>query len=150
MYGSLDDATLGRVRRRDGEDLPVGDNARTGGWHADPTGRIQYRYWDGASWTDQTSWNGEVTTDPLFAPPPPTSAAVAADPPITSRATPPGGRGQRADRIDHLERILDALDDVVARLEALEQTVSNRAALDLVTELAKARERRSHADPLRS
>lgn len=126
----------------------MGDDARTGGWHADPTGRIQYRYWDGASWTDQTSSNGEVTTDPLFAPP--TSAAVAADPPITWRAAPPGGRGQHADRIDHLERILEALDDVVARLEALEQTVSNRATLDLVTELAKARERRSHADPLRS
>jgi hypothetical protein len=129
--------------------LRVGDDARTAGWHADPTGRIQYRYWDGASWTDQTSWNGEVTTDPLFAPPPPTSAAVAADSPITWRAAPPDGRGQRADRIDHLERILEALDDVVARLEALddvvdrlealEQTVANRAALDLVTELAKAR-----------
>jgi hypothetical protein len=37
-----------------------------------------------------------------------------------------------------------------ARLEALEQTVANRAALDLVSELAKARERRSRADPLRS
>ena len=127
----------------------MGDDARTGGWHADPTGRIQYRYWDGASWTDQTSSNGEVTTDPLFAPPPPTSAAVAADVPITWRAAPPGERGERADRIDHLERILEALDDVVARLEALddvvarlealEQTVANRAALDLVTELAKAR-----------
>ena len=127
----------------------MGDDARTAGWHADPTGRIQYRYWDGASWTDQTSWNGEVTTDPLFAPPAPTSAAAAADSPITCRAAPPDGRGHRADRIDHLERILqafddvvarlEALDDVVARLEALEQTVGNRAALDLVTELAKAR-----------
>jgi hypothetical protein len=58
-------------------------------------------------------------------------------------------RGQRATRIEHLERILEALDaivtrlealdDVVARLEALEQTVANRAALNLVTELARAR-----------
>jgi uncharacterized membrane protein YccC len=38
-------------------------------------------------------------------------------------------RGQRTTRIEHLERIL----------EALEQTVANRAALDLITELAKER-----------
>ena len=38
------------------------------------------------------------------------------------------GAANAADRIDHLERILEALDDVVARLEALEQTVANRAA----------------------
>ena len=37
--------------------------------------------------------------------------------------------GQRVTRIEHLERIL----------EALEQTVANRAALDLITELAKER-----------
>ena len=68
-------------------------------------------------------------------------------------------RGQRATRIEHLERILEALeavvvrlealeavavrlealDAVVVRLEALEQTSANRAALDLVTELAKER-----------
>src|SRR6185437_4773523 len=47
----------------------VVDEARTAGWYADPTGRFQYRYWDGATWTDETSSDGEVTTDPLFAPP---------------------------------------------------------------------------------
>ena len=46
-------------------------------------------------------------------------------------------RTQRHTRIEHLERILDALEDVVARLEALEETASNRVALDLITELAK-------------
>ena len=115
------------------------DEARTAGWHADPTGRFQYRYWDGATWTDQTSSGSEVTTDPLFAPPISTSAALAADSPYTWRAAPFDGRDQRATRIEHLERILDALDDVVARLEALERTVANRAALDLITELAKVR-----------
>jgi Protein of unknown function (DUF2510) len=117
----------------------VVDEARTAGWHADPTGRFEHRYWDGATWTDQTSSDGEVATDPLFAPPPPRSPALAADSSFTWRAAPLDGRGQRATRIEHLERILDALDDVVARLEALEQTVANRAALDLITELAKAR-----------
>ena len=115
------------------------DEARTAGWYADPTGRFQYRYWDGATWTDETSSDGEVTTDPLFAPPVSTSAALVADSPFTWRAAPLDGRGQRATRIEHLERILDALDDVVARLEALERTVANRAALDLITELAKER-----------
>jgi len=117
----------------------VVDEARTAGWYADPTGRFQYRYWDGATWTDETSSHGEVTTDPLFAPPVSTSAALVADSPLTWRAAPLDGRGQRATRIEHLERILDALDDVVARLEALERTVANRAALDLITELAKVR-----------
>jgi Protein of unknown function (DUF2510) len=119
--------------------LRVVDEARNAGWHADPTGRFQCRYWDGATWTDQASSDGEVTSDPLFAPPISTSAAHAADSPFTWRAAPLDGRGPRATRIEHLERILEALEDVVARLEALERTVANRAALDLITELAKAR-----------
>jgi hypothetical protein len=117
----------------------VGDEAETAGWHADPTGRFQFRYWDGAMWTDRTSSDGEVTSDPLFAPPPLTRAASAPDSPFTWRAAPLNGRGHRADGLEHLELLLEALDDVVARLEALEQTVANRAALDLITELAKAR-----------
>jgi hypothetical protein len=117
----------------------VVDGARTAGWHADPTGRFQHRYWDGAAWTDQARSDGEVTTDPLFAPPGSTAAVLVSDSPLTWRAAPLNGRGQRATRIEHLERILDALDDVVARLETLERTVANRSALDLITELAKAR-----------
>ena len=35
------------------------------GWHPDPTGRHEQRYWDGAIWTDQVSNAGQVTTDPL-------------------------------------------------------------------------------------
>lgn len=35
------------------------------GWHADPTGRHEHRYWDGATWSDQVSDAGTVTTDPL-------------------------------------------------------------------------------------
>lgn len=34
-------------------------------WHADPTGRHQYRYWDGQNWTDHVSDNGIQATDPV-------------------------------------------------------------------------------------
>jgi uncharacterized protein YxjI len=34
-------------------------------WHADPTGRHQYRYWDGQNWTDHVSDNGIQSTDPV-------------------------------------------------------------------------------------
>ena len=35
------------------------------GWHGDPTGRNESRYWDGAAWTTRVR-SGDVTTpDPL-------------------------------------------------------------------------------------
>ena len=39
--------------------------APAAGWHPDPAGRHEYRYWDGQTWTDQVSDAGLVTTDPL-------------------------------------------------------------------------------------
>jgi hypothetical protein len=38
-------------------------------WGPDPSGRHQFRYWDGATWTEYVSDNGTQSTDPL--PPPP-------------------------------------------------------------------------------
>jgi hypothetical protein len=35
------------------------------GWRADPSGRHELRYWDGASWTGNVSDNGERGVDPL-------------------------------------------------------------------------------------
>lgn len=35
------------------------------GWYADPTSRFEHRYWDGATWTEHVSRNGQATTDPL-------------------------------------------------------------------------------------
>ena len=35
------------------------------GWASDPTGRHQFRYWDGNAWTANVSDNGNVTTDPV-------------------------------------------------------------------------------------
>jgi len=63
-------------------------------WAADPTGRHQYRYWDGNDWTDQVSDNGVVATDPPVADVPPVpvepvepATPVAAVPVVP---TPPG------------------------------------------------------------
>lgn len=35
------------------------------GWHPDPTGRHQYRYWDGMQWTASVSDNGVTASDPV-------------------------------------------------------------------------------------
>ena len=37
------------------------------GWHPDPHGRHQLRYWDGNGWTDHVSDGGVQTVDPLHA-----------------------------------------------------------------------------------
>ncbi len=34
------------------------------GWHPDPSGRWQVRWWDGAAWTDQVASNGRRGSDP--------------------------------------------------------------------------------------
>jgi hypothetical protein len=39
-------------------------------WQADPTGRHQYRYWDGTRWTDHVADDGVTAVDPVLAPPP--------------------------------------------------------------------------------
>jgi uncharacterized protein (AIM24 family) len=63
-----------------------------GSWQPDPEGRFEYRWWDGQSWTDQVSHQGQVGRAPLGgqpqgtppqpqgAPPQPQAAAVGAAP----------------------------------------------------------------------
>ena len=34
-------------------------------WYGDPTGRHQYRYWDGAGWTDHVADDGKASVDQL-------------------------------------------------------------------------------------
>ncbi|MEO9223740.1 MAG: DUF2510 domain-containing protein, partial [Acidimicrobiales bacterium] len=36
-------------------------------WYPDPAGRHEYRWWDGAQWTDAVSSKGKQSTDPLHA-----------------------------------------------------------------------------------
>ena len=40
------------------------------GWHPDPSGRHQQRYWDGQAWTDAVADGGQQSTDPFTAAPP--------------------------------------------------------------------------------
>ena len=40
-------------------------NAPAPGWQPDPTGRHEYRYWDGGTWTDDVSDNGVTSVDPF-------------------------------------------------------------------------------------
>ncbi len=39
------------------------------GWHPDPMGRFEHRYWDGSGWTEHVSTAGSQSSDPLSAPP---------------------------------------------------------------------------------
>ena len=34
-------------------------------WHPDPTGRHEYRYWDGERWTDHVADQGQASIDPV-------------------------------------------------------------------------------------
>ena len=38
-------------------------------WYGDPTGRHQYRFWDGTKWTENVADNGQASIDALDAPP---------------------------------------------------------------------------------
>lgn len=58
-------------------------------WLADPTGRHQHRFWDGAGWTDHVADDGEAAVDP-YRPGAPTSSAPPVVPaPWTTSAPPP-------------------------------------------------------------
>ncbi|HEX6568220.1 MAG TPA: septum formation family protein [Acidimicrobiales bacterium] len=43
-------------------------NAPAPGWNPDPTGRHEYRYWDGSTWTDDVSDSGVTSVDPVGGP----------------------------------------------------------------------------------
>jgi Protein of unknown function (DUF2510) len=66
-------------------------------WQPDPTGRHEYRYWDGASWTANVSDRGAQSQDPLAAQPaPPGSGRVGQRtqtlPPISAGQFPSAGQ----------------------------------------------------------
>ena len=61
-------------------------------WYADPTGRHQYRYWNGTEWTDQVADNQQTSTDP------PTMPAGGAAPSAPPAGVAPGPLPDRATR----------------------------------------------------
>ena len=46
-------------------DVQSGSGVATPGLYQDPTGRHQYRHWDGLAWTDIVSDNGQQSVDAL-------------------------------------------------------------------------------------
>jgi hypothetical protein len=60
-------------------------------WQPDPTGHHQFRWWDGASWTEHVSDNGQASVDPLPSPAAPTVPDMAATQPVATQqaAVPP-------------------------------------------------------------
>jgi Protein of unknown function (DUF2510) len=47
------------------------------GWFPDPLGRFDYRYWDGAQWSEHVSRDGQTYVDPLKHAPPATQGEMA-------------------------------------------------------------------------
>jgi uncharacterized RDD family membrane protein YckC len=55
-------------------------------WAPDPVGRHQYRYWDGAQWTEHVADNGVNSTDPLTATAPTVDPVGAVPAPVPGTA----------------------------------------------------------------
>jgi len=49
------------------EAAPAAGSTVPAGWYADPSGRFELRYWDGAAWTEHVSRAGQQFTDPPVA-----------------------------------------------------------------------------------
>lgn len=74
------------------------------GWHPDPTGRHQVRWWDGTRWTDWVSDQGQTSQDPLeqTAPISQASDAETAQGTTTDAAATGPATGPDAAQIEHL------------------------------------------------
>ncbi|AKU14763.1 DUF4041 domain-containing protein [Luteipulveratus mongoliensis] len=61
------------------------------GWHPDPWGRYEYRWWDGSSWTNQVSRSGQVTQDEIDSAPAPDRTTSTDQPSAAVHSSSPGG-----------------------------------------------------------
>lgn len=52
-------------------------SAASAGWHSDPSGRHQYRYWDGTCWTHHVADDGKASVDPPVQAPKETTSTTA-------------------------------------------------------------------------
>ena len=46
------------------DSIPIAASTRSAAWRKDPTCRFDYRWWDGARWTDRVSLDGQTSVDP--------------------------------------------------------------------------------------
>lgn len=88
------------------------------GWHPDPTGRHQHRYWDGQEWTEHVADAGVSATDPptMDSAAAPTAVASPAASPTASPTASPSAPGawtsptpSRADRANPVFAFTSAL-----------------------------------------
>jgi hypothetical protein len=70
---------------------PPGPTLPPAGWHPDPAGRHEHRYWDGTRWSDHVSDRGLTSVDPVAGPGPAVVAAAQAQPvtPTVPTGAPP-------------------------------------------------------------
>jgi hypothetical protein len=55
----------GRASRPGAQIPQYAATAPAPGWHPDPSGRHEHRYWNGATWTDAVSDQGVTSSEPL-------------------------------------------------------------------------------------
>lgn len=70
-------------------------SAVAAGWHPDPLGRHQYRYWNGAEWTEHASDNGRQVVDPITPEPRATTPTPDSGRSPASKTTPVDSRTKR-------------------------------------------------------
>jgi hypothetical protein len=72
-------------------EAPVSDSdtsgTRAADWYEDPSGKHQFRYWDGSAWTPHVADQGQQSTDPLEE----SASAAAVGAEAASEAGPAGG-----------------------------------------------------------
>lgn len=111
-------------------------------WYPDPTGRHQFRYWDGDAWTEHAADNGVQTLDPLESGPTP---AV--------RLTPREARKQekvaRAEQIRAEKTAQKELARIERERAAVERAAREQAARDQARAEQDAREQERLLDEAR-
>lgn len=65
--GAADTASTDTPATDTGAQTTAAAGAAPQGWYDDPSGRFQYRYWDGTQWTEHVSRDGQQYVDPPVA-----------------------------------------------------------------------------------
>jgi hypothetical protein len=57
--------TQRQEQARDARRAIGSDTTAAPAWYADPTGRFEYRYWNGSAWSEYVARGGQMSTDPI-------------------------------------------------------------------------------------